>query len=53
MGNKKSLNHDLQNLPDYHDSNNKEQSSKSLNHKNQGADKWNIPSDWEVKIINK
>lgn len=37
MGNKKSLNHDLQNLPDYHDSNNKGQSNKSLNHKNQGA----------------
>ena len=38
MGNKKSLNHDSQNLPDYHDSNYKEKSSKSLNHKNQGVD---------------
>jgi type I restriction enzyme S subunit len=42
---KNSLNYDSSDLHDEHDS---IKSRQSHNHKNQGADKWEIPSDWEI-----
>lgn len=48
MATKKSLNHDSL---DFHDEHDLKKSRQSHNPKNQGADKWNIPSDWEVRKL--